>query len=388
LDDPAQEPTKRENAVAKKKIAILGGGMAGLSAAYQLTRTPELQALHEVTVYQMGWRLGGKAASGRDPLGRNLEHGLHVWFGCYENVFRMTQEIYAARTPPPNCPLQRWTDVAKPQLYTPIGVETNGQWAYFPLTWPTLPGTPGDGKLDMTPADALTALWDQFLIPIRSIAAAMPMQAPTSLAGTISPAPPAAPTPLSAAFAAATAASSRLDTGEIARAQALLERAQVEALAFEHMVEATNLWSKSLLGSAALCDAAQVKAMLDLLAQAKAAFERRFAGVPVAAGNAFGVVLRIIRELFDIFIAMARGYFADLILKDQPFESLDGWDLRAWLIHHGADPGIVASSSVIRIVYDTLFQYGDGDVAQPSYAAGTALGVIARLIATYKGAMM
>ena len=52
--------------------------MAGLSAAYQLTRTPELQAQHEVTVYQMGWRVGGKAASGRDAWDRNLRHGLHV----------------------------------------------------------------------------------------------------------------------------------------------------------------------------------------------------------------------------------------------------------------------------------------------------------------------
>ncbi|MBV8522710.1 MAG: NAD(P)-binding protein, partial [Acetobacteraceae bacterium] len=41
-----------------RKIAIVGGGMAGLTAAYELTRTPELQQNHEVTVYQLGWRLG------------------------------------------------------------------------------------------------------------------------------------------------------------------------------------------------------------------------------------------------------------------------------------------------------------------------------------------
>ena len=49
--------------MAKKKIAILGGGMAGLTTAYYLTKTPELRAQYEVTVHQMGWRLGGKAAS-------------------------------------------------------------------------------------------------------------------------------------------------------------------------------------------------------------------------------------------------------------------------------------------------------------------------------------
>lgn len=41
-----------------------------------------------------------------------------------------------------------------------------------------------------------------------------------------------------------------------------------------------------------------------------------------------------------------------------------------------------------RIVYDTLFQYEEGDVERPSYAAGTALGVIMRLLGTYKGSMM
>src|SRR5213076_571171 len=38
--------------------------------------------------------------------------------------------------------------------------------------------------------------------------------------------------------------------------------------------------------------------------------------------------------------------------------------------------------------YDTAFQYVEGDVNRPSYAAGTAVGVILRLIATYKGDML
>jgi uncharacterized protein with NAD-binding domain and iron-sulfur cluster len=42
----------------------------------------------------------------------------------------------------------------------------------------------------------------------------------------------------------------------------------------------------------------------------------------------------------------------------------------------------------VRVVYDTLYQYLDGDVTRPSYAAGSALGVIMRLVGTYKGAMM
>src|SRR5215813_5975221 len=122
----ASRPRRPSNA---HKIAILGGGMAGLSAAYHLTRTPDLRRRHDVTVYQLGWRLGGKAASGRDALGRNLEHGLHVWFGCYANTFQLLREVYAQRKAPPGSPLQRWTDVAKPQNYTPVGVlGEDGRW--------------------------------------------------------------------------------------------------------------------------------------------------------------------------------------------------------------------------------------------------------------------
>ena len=43
-----------ENSTAKKKIVILGGGMGALTAAYQLSE----QGGYDITVYQLGWRLG------------------------------------------------------------------------------------------------------------------------------------------------------------------------------------------------------------------------------------------------------------------------------------------------------------------------------------------
>ena len=67
-------------------MVILGGGMGALTTAYELSATPELQARYDVTVYQVGWRLGGKGASGRGPHSRIQEHGLHIWMGCYRCV--------------------------------------------------------------------------------------------------------------------------------------------------------------------------------------------------------------------------------------------------------------------------------------------------------------
>lgn len=77
-----------------KKVAILGGGMAALTTALELTNSAALRVQHEVTIYQMGWRLGGKCASGRDAGGRVLEHGIHLFGGGYYNALPMLQEVY------------------------------------------------------------------------------------------------------------------------------------------------------------------------------------------------------------------------------------------------------------------------------------------------------
>ena len=77
-----------------QKVAIIGGGCASISAAFELSR-PEHNGAFEVTVYQYGWRLGGKGASGRGFNGRIEEHGLHLWLGYYDNAFQLMRECYA-----------------------------------------------------------------------------------------------------------------------------------------------------------------------------------------------------------------------------------------------------------------------------------------------------
>ncbi|MDQ4129490.1 MAG: NAD(P)-binding protein, partial [Actinomycetota bacterium] len=79
---------------AKPRVAVLGGGVGALTAAFELSRGAWQERFESITVYQLGWRLGGKGASGRGVNGRIEEHGLHVWFGFYENAFRMMRECY------------------------------------------------------------------------------------------------------------------------------------------------------------------------------------------------------------------------------------------------------------------------------------------------------
>jgi len=78
------------------RIAIVGGGPAGLSAAYHLTEIDEDRDL-DITIYQLGWRLGGKASTGRDEGRGNRieEHGIHGFCKFYFNTWEMMAKVYA-----------------------------------------------------------------------------------------------------------------------------------------------------------------------------------------------------------------------------------------------------------------------------------------------------
>ena len=92
------------------RVAVIGSGCASVAAAFELTR-PEHGGRYQVTIYQTGWRMGGKGASGRGPAGRIEEHGLHVWLGFYENAFRLLRECYAELgRDPASHPCADWRD--------------------------------------------------------------------------------------------------------------------------------------------------------------------------------------------------------------------------------------------------------------------------------------
>ena len=81
-----------------EKIAILGGGIAALSAAFELTELDPTGDRFDITIYTIGWRLGGKGAVGRnqDEGNRAEEHGLHIWAGFYDNAFSLVDRCYEA----------------------------------------------------------------------------------------------------------------------------------------------------------------------------------------------------------------------------------------------------------------------------------------------------
>lgn len=79
-----------DGSAAPVKVAILGGGMAALAAAFEISNSPG----YAVTIYTLGWRLGGKCASSRGLLARIQEHGIHGFLGSYYNANVMLARVY------------------------------------------------------------------------------------------------------------------------------------------------------------------------------------------------------------------------------------------------------------------------------------------------------
>ncbi len=133
-----------------EKIAILGGGVAAVVAAYELTNVPEWQNQYEITLYQVGWRLGGKCASGRnrERNDRIEEHGLHILCGFYENAFHAIRGCYAElaqrglrQTGAPNA---RWDEAFAPKDNVDLCEYVDGKWLPWTLIREPNGRVPGD----------------------------------------------------------------------------------------------------------------------------------------------------------------------------------------------------------------------------------------------------
>jgi uncharacterized protein with NAD-binding domain and iron-sulfur cluster len=347
--------------MAKRRVAILGGGMGGLSAAFELTdpRNPAAQNL-EVTVYTLGWRLGGKGASGRNVSGppgvrgRIEEHGLHVWFGFYENAFNQVQRCYAELGRPAGAPLARWDDAFKPHDFIVSEEKIGERWEHWPATFPRRRGFPGDG----TPFGLL----DYLLAPLAWLRDAWRDLVELRADLDRSAKPPGSGEHWLSHLA--DRIRDELEEAVELPARKLLDHALEIASALPPRV--TRFTSAPLLAIIALVD--------------------RFLDAVSPLGDRDPEVRRFLL-LADVAGAVIRGVIRDDVLTGGGFDQLDAVDFGDWLIHHGAQPSI-RQSAFLRGSYDTVFGFRQGDPARETLAAGTGLKSGVRMFLGYKGACM
>ncbi|CAN0407610.1 unnamed protein product, partial [Laminaria digitata] len=72
----------------KMKVGIIGGGLAGMITAMDLS-----EAGHQVEIFEARPFMGGKVGSWKDKDGNHIEMGLHVFFGCYYNFFGIFRRL-------------------------------------------------------------------------------------------------------------------------------------------------------------------------------------------------------------------------------------------------------------------------------------------------------
>jgi uncharacterized protein with NAD-binding domain and iron-sulfur cluster len=127
-----------------KKVAILGGGVAGLVTAFELTSQPGWQDRFDITVHQLGWRLGGKCASSRGANGRIEEHGIHGFLGSYYNALPLMAQVYAELGRQPGVPLATFDEAFLPENFVLMWEFRNRALQRWPQTFPTNNRSPGD----------------------------------------------------------------------------------------------------------------------------------------------------------------------------------------------------------------------------------------------------
>jgi uncharacterized protein with NAD-binding domain and iron-sulfur cluster len=297
----------------KQKIAILGGGIAALTTAFELSSQPGWQQRYEITVYQLGWRLGGKCATSRGPNGRIQEHGIHGFLGSYYNALPMMKAVYDALGRRPDEPLATFEQAFKPDSFMLMWEFRNAQWQSWPFTAPT-------NALTLADASSLPTL-EHWLGRLIDLVQALFERHESSLFGPVNP---------------------------VARA---LGHGLLAAL-------------KSKLVALAEHEAA---GLLRLLDEAWQWLDRHIG--PLVEGND---ELRRLFVTVDYLLALVRGTIADDILH-KGFDSIDGEDFAAWLRRHGAQPLTVSSPLALNTV-NLSYQYPDGDTARsPTMAAGAYL---------------
>lgn len=318
------------------RVAIVGAGPAALAAALDLTKTEALRRQFCVTIYEQGYRAGGKCSGLRRPPFHTIEqNGTHYLFGCYDNAFDLARTAYDELQSTGVQGFGSFEAQFLPRHRIVFRQHFGGLWHDWSIELPPNGLTPGlgEGSLDFLSSRHI-AMGVTYLLSIGLDQLAHVTRQP------------------------------RLAASDHARSlQTALERIL------------------SLLPRGRPSSPAGLRAQVGLL--------RKWRDVSYRALHGYlGTSLLVYRAwvLFDLAASCLIGLLADDIQSPDDLERLNDVDLRDWLAGHGASQETLESAP-LRGWYDAVAAYTDGDPSKPNIAAGVSLNALGRALLTYRGAL-
>ena len=344
------------------KVAIVGGGCASIAAAFELSR-PEHQGKYQVTVYQIGWRLGGKGASGRGPSDRIEEHGLHIWMGSYENAFRMVRECYAElNRDPRKHRIADWRDAFSPAPFLAVAQQdSRDSWLSFMSYFPPGDGLPGDPLTDTNPF-TITSYLVRTAGLVRTLL--LTIQSRGSSVGQSGSRPWSNDLPNRPAEEIIAGLTRLLKFGLLATVAGLAEAAGLLEMAFRLL----PLYPDNLIAKLVETAATSSRRQLELLVGDDPELNWCWVVIDLALSSMLGV-LRF-----------------GLITDPRGFDAINDYDIREWLRLNGASERSL-NSALMRGAYDLAFAYEDGDYRRPRHAAGVGLRGTLRMLFSSRGSI-
>jgi uncharacterized protein with NAD-binding domain and iron-sulfur cluster len=369
--------------VDRIRVAVVGGGCGALAAAFELTR-PEQKGRFAVTVYQLGWRLGGKGASGRGgPRKRIEEHALHVWLGFYENAFRMLREAHAELGHP-----DRWREdfiqdsfiaLARDALKSDGSVAAGMPAAAWATLFPPVPGLPGDPLIGETNPFAVASYLRQAIRLLRSLMSGLAYLEHDPERGFVDkddqdldpgPTPDDQPTAVRRALEATVGL---LKVGVLSSSAGILTSLNlIEKLVLDFAKRARAQRAAEGHGQ----DDGDDYVVEQFVVSFANTVRKQLSGV-VQAEPKFALRWQIV----DLVLAILVGVVRDgLLTHPDGLDSINDEECRGWLRRHGASEASVGGAFV-----NGLYHLGFANKA--GVAAGQALRGALRMFFTYRGAM-
>ncbi|MFT4940257.1 MAG: hypothetical protein ACI88A_003309 [Paraglaciecola sp.] len=350
-----------------EKIAILGGGVSAMTAACYLTELPNWQEKYDITVYQLGWRLGGKGASGRNAeYGQRIEeHGLHVWFGSYVNSFKTLEKVYADLGRSSSVPISTFDQAFKPHSFIVVEEFIKQNWQSWGINFPLVSGDPADGNLDPSFWDLVKMIYSWLRQFTEQLVDHSNVSKKVNTNGRDS-------SWFTHVFNVVKDDVYALQD-DIHVTHRLID-SFIQSVGSEHRFEhdekkhIEHYKHQVALGGWLLSLKQWLSEEFDHLLDDDDELRRLYIGA-------------------DLAITCLKGVIEDDVYR-KGFAHLNQWDYRQWLTKHGANVEYTVNSAPIRGFYDLVFGYEDGDISKPNLEAGVSLLAMIRIGLCYHGGVM